>query len=363
KTVIVHLWTYRTSMMVPDVQSIEWKDGRVRFLDQTLLPAEERVVETDDPAVLARAIKSLAIRGAPLIGIAAAYGVALAFQHHTGPVNPQLTRVYDLFASTRPTAVNLFWALDRMKKTALLQSNSSHGPGKALLETALSIHEDDRHRCREIGRRGAAILSLGCTILTHCNTGALATGGIGTALGVIRTAWELGILKHVYMGETRPLLQGGRLTAWELKKLGIPSTLITDSTAAFLMLQGRISAVVVGADRIAANGDTANKIGTYGIAVAARHHGLPFYVAAPTSTVDVATARGKDIPIELRSPAEIVRQGERAVAPSGTEVYAPAFDVTPGDLITGIITEHGVVHSPYAETLGAIVHAGKAAAS
>ena len=351
-------------MMESDVRSIEWKNGRVRFLDQTLLPAEERIVETDDPAQLAAAIKCLAIRGAPLIGIAAAYGVALAFRKNSSRnISSELARACTLFASTRPTAVNLFRALERMKETADGFSGSPSEFPDALLQTALNIHEEDRHMCIEIGRYGAAILGPGSSVLTHCNTGMLATGGIGTALGVIRTAWEQGTLKHVYIDETRPLQQGARLTAWELKKLKIPSTLITDGTAAFLMQQAKVSAVIVGADRIAANGDTANKIGTYGLAVSAAHHRLPFYVAAPSSTVDVETAEGKDIEIELRSAEEIVRQGERMMAPSGVEVYAPAFDITPGELITAIITEKGALRPPYQQGLKSIRHSAKVAES
>jgi len=335
--------------------AIGWNQGKVWFLDQTRIPAEQRIVETSDPAVLAGAIRSLSIRGAPLIGIAAAYGVALDFI--SSPVarredlQSRLARVQTLFASTRPTAVNLFWALGRMKKAADSFSGNLWDLGAVLRDEALKIHEEDRSTCEQIGVHGAALLSPGMSVLTHCNTGELATGGIGTALGIIRTAWDKKVLRHVYVDETRPLLQGARLTVWELTQLGIPSTLITDSTAAFLMLQGRIQAVLVGADRIAANGDVANKVGTYGLAVAARHHAIPFYVAAPTSTIDSTMKSGKDIPIEVRDSVELLRQGERALAPEGTEVYAPAFDVTPNELVTAIITEYGVMNPPFGSHL------------
>ncbi|MEX2115697.1 MAG: S-methyl-5-thioribose-1-phosphate isomerase [Bacteroidota bacterium] len=335
--------------------AIGWKEGKVWFLDQTRIPAEQRVVETNDPSVLAGAIRTLSIRGAPLIGIAAAYGVALDFisspMSRREDLPSRLARVQALFASTRPTAVNLFWALERMRETAESFSGNIGNLGEVLLNEAVRIHEEDRLTCEQIGIHGAALISPGMSVLTHCNTGALATGGIGTAFGIIRTAWEKKVLRHVYVDETRPLLQGARLTAWELTQLGIPSTLITDSTAAFLMLQGRIQAVLVGADRIAANGDVANKVGTYGLAVTARYHAIPFYVAAPTSTIDSTMKSGKDIPIEVRDSAELLRQGERAIAPIGMEVYAPAFDVTPNELITAIITEYGVVSPPFGSHL------------
>ena len=342
-------------MKEPDLHVIGWRDNKVWFLDQALIPAEERVIVTTDPAILAGAIQTLSIRGAPLIGIAAAYGVALEFV--TAPLTRsedlpwRLARVQALFVSTRPTAVNLFWALERMAKWAESYSGNPGELGNSLRDEAVRIHKEDGVMCEQIGIRGAALLAPGTSVLTHCNTGALATGGIGTAFGIIRTAWKRKILRHVYVDETRPLLQGSRLTAWELAQLGIPSTLITDSTAAFLMQQGRIQAVLVGADRIAANGDVANKIGTYGLAVSARYHNIPFYVAAPTSTIDSAVNFGREIPIEMRDSAELLRQGERVVAPEGTQVYAPAFDVTPNELITAIITEHGVLNPPFGSAL------------
>lgn len=338
-----------------DLEVIGWRGGKVWFLDQTLLPEEEKVVETDDPSEVAGAIKRLAVRGAPLIGIAAAYGFALGFRSAQGrSVRSHVERLAQMFVSTRPTAVNLFKAIERMKRRALGHAGSAEDLQPILLQEAIAIHHEERMMCREMAEYGADLLKPGSVVLTHCNAGALATGGIGTALGVLRIAWERGTLRHVYMDETRPLLQGARLTAWELGRSGIPSTLITDSAAAFLMQQGTIHAVLVGADRIAANGDTANKIGTYALAVAARHHGIPFYVAAPTTTLDPETASGKDIPIEVRSEDEIVLQGGRRMAPRGTEVYSPAFDITPAILISALITERGVMVPPFEEAIASM---------
>lgn len=342
------------------VRPIEWRDGTVRFLDQTLLPGEERFVETDDPSVIAGAIKMLAIRGAPLIGIAAAYGVALAAAR-TSKTNSNLRShlqgVIAHLASTRPTAVNLFWALDRMKK--VIESHASASADelqRALTAEAISLHNEDEEMGESIGRFGADLFPNAATVLTHCNTGMLATGGKGTALAAITTAWERKKLKHVYIDETRPLLQGARLTAWELKKCGIPHTLISDSTAAFLMQQGKVSAVIVGADRIAANGDVANKIGTFGLAVVSRYHQVPFYVAAPSSSIDFEVRDGKAIPLEQRSGDELVILGGRRTAPEGTEVYTPAFDITPHALITAIVTERGVIEPPYQVSLCGVKH-------
>lgn len=331
----------------PEIEVIGWSDGKVWFLDQTLLPREERIVKASEPSVVADAIRSLSVRGAPLIGITAAYGVALEF--HRTPVASleeipaRFAAVEQMFATTRPTAVNLFYALRRMKDAALGFREAPSRLAGALLDEARRIHREDQETCERIAHHGVALLPPGVVVLTHCNTGSLATGGRGTALGIIRLAWEQGILRHVYVDETRPQLQGARLTSWELARGGIPSTLITDSTAAFLMQQKRIQAVIVGADRIAANGDVANKIGTYALAVAAHHHGIPFYVAAPESTVDPATRSGKEIPIEVRD-ADRLRRSEGGIlqAPEGTETYAPAFDITPHDLITAIVTEQGV---------------------
>ncbi len=342
------------------MRPIEWREGKVRFLDQTLLPEEVRYVETDDPRTIAEAIKRLAIRGAPLIGIAAAYATALSalsIEKNDARTRSRLEGVMSLLASTRPTAVNLFWALDRMKR--VLHDHTTTSPEElrsALLAEAMNLHADDEEMGDRIGRFGANLLPNAAVVLTHCNTGALATGGKGTAHAVIAAAWEQKKLKHVYIGETRPLFQGARLTAWELNQLGIPHTLITDSTAGFLMQQGKISTVVVGADRIAANGDVANKVGTFGLAVLARHHAIPFYVAAPSSTADFDMHDGKAIPFEQRSPDEILTFGGTRIAPAGTDVYAPAFDMTPHHLIDAFITEQGILKPPYKISLCGLKH-------
>lgn len=341
------------------MRSIEWRDGKVRFLDQTRLPSEELYIETDDEAVLAQAIRTLALRGAPLLGIAVGYGFVLAIQKvypsDVRSLTAAIEKTSNLFRSTRPTAVNLFWAVERMRRAALAAlSGDSTSLCDILLAEAKAIHTEDEEQCRVMSLAGAKLLPNAATVLTHCNTGSLATGGIGTAQGVLKAAWEQGKLKHVYADETRPLLQGARLTVWELQKLGIPATLITDSTAAFLMQQGKINAVLLGADRIALNGDVANKVGTYGLAVAARFHGVPFYVAAPTSTIDFEMTSGKEIPIEQRGGADITVVNGVRIAPAGTEVYAPAFDVTPNELITAIITEKGILRSPYRTAIKAL---------
>jgi len=340
------------------VRPIEWLDDRVRFIDQTQLPENEEFVETDDPSVIAGAIRELSIRGAPLIGIAAAYGVALAAVRTTktgSPLQSHLLGTITHLASTRPTAVNLFWALGRMRR--IIDSLSIESPGrlrKALVEEALAIHKEDEEMGERIGGFGADLFPNAATVLTHCNTGMLATGGKGTALAAIITAWERKTLKHVYIDETRPLFQGARLTAWELKKVGVPHTLVSDSTAGFLMQQGKVSTVIVGADRIAANGDVANKVGTYGLAVLARYHQIPFYVAAPSSSIDFELRDGKAIPLEQRDPDELVICGGKRIAPEGTEVYSPAFDVTPNSLVTAIVTEQGVAAPPYQVSLCAV---------
>ena len=346
------------------MRSIEWRDGKVRFLDQSRLPLEEHFIETDSEDVVAQAIRTLALRGAPLIGIAAAYAFALSFQRRTefnsASFNSHLERVSNLLRSTRPTAVNLFWAIDRMRHVAI--HSVAQGPdalAQALLAEAMAIHGEDAEHCRAIGISGAEVLPTAAMVLTHCNTCALATGGEGTALSVIKAAWESHKLKHVYVDETRPLLQGSRLTTWELNRLGIPFTLITDNTAAFLLQQGKVNVIVVGADRIAGNGDVANKVGTYGLAVQARFHKVPFFVAAPTSTIDLSTASGKGIPIEQRDGREVTEIAGVGIAPPGTEVYSPAFDITPSELITGIITEHGVFRQPLQQSLSSW-HATKA---
>lgn len=339
-----------------DIKPIEWLNGRVKFLDQTRLPNEELYIETDEDSIIADAIKRLAIRGAPLLGIAAAYGVVLGMNKLNDGSPSQrrskFERAYHLLASTRPTAVNLLWALERIRKVFQeSQQESLSGLQRNLLDEAFAIHREDAEMCQKIGEHGVKLLPNAVSVLTHCNTGRLATGGTGTALGIIVTAWEQKKLKHVYIDETRPLLQGARLTAWELGKLGIPATLIVDSAAGFVMKRGLVNAVVVGADRIAANGDTANKVGTYALAVQANHHGIPLYVAAPTSTIDAETKSGKDIPIEQRSADEVTEFFDKKDDLNGVEVYAPAFDVTPNELISAIITEQGVYEKPCTESL------------
>ncbi len=338
------------------MRSIEWRDGKVRFLDQSRLPSEELYIDTDDEEVIAQAIRSLALRGAPLIGIAAAYGFALAFRRsassNPSSFNASLERISNLYRSTRPTAANLFWAIDRMRRVALAaKAGAPSTLAEIMLAEAKAIHDEDAEQCRRIGSSGSEILPSAAMVLTHCNTGSLATGGDGTALSVLKVAWESHKLKHVYVDETRPLLQGARLTTWELQRLGIPFTLITDSTAAFLLQQGKVNAVIVGADRIAANGDVANKVGSYGLAVQAQFHKIPFVVAAPTSTIDFAMKSGKEIPIEQRSGTEVTEIAGTRIAPPGVEVYSPAFDITPGELVSAIVTDRGVLRAPYPESI------------
>ncbi|MEW6683746.1 MAG: S-methyl-5-thioribose-1-phosphate isomerase [Nitrospirota bacterium] len=338
--------------------TVAWHSGRVRLLDQRRLPEETVYIECDDHAEVADAIRTLAVRGAPAIGIAAAMGLALGVKT-LSPGSPDeiqsgLAKIADELAATRPTAVNLFWALDRMKRVAASHRHLDHGAlVRRLTEEAQSILEEDVAMNRTMGAIGAGFIHDGDTVLTHCNAGALATGGYGTALGVIRAAWSSGKRIRVVADETRPVLQGARLTAWELMQDGIPVTLITDNMAGALMRQGRIRACIVGADRIASNGDVANKIGTYGVAVLARHHGLPFYVAAPTSTLDLSLRSGADIPIESRNPREVTHvNGQASVAPAGVAVDNPAFDVTPAELITAIITEKGAFRPEDIRRLG-----------
>jgi methylthioribose-1-phosphate isomerase len=330
------------------VPTVEWKDGAVCLLDQSRLPEQVEFVMCRDYQTVARAIRELKVRGAPALGVTAAMGVALGVQsiqasNYDGFVKGALA-ICDHLAATRPTAVNLFWALDRMKrKLADLRSLPVENIKRELMKDSQAILDEDIELCRTMGRHGAELIQDGQTILTHCNAGALATAGYGTALGVVRAAWESGKKIKVIADETRPVLQGARLTAWELMQDKIPVTLITDNMAGALMRQGKIQVCVVGADRIAANGDVANKIGTYSVAVLAKAHGIPFYVAAPYSTIDLGTRSGQDIPIEQRNPEEVIRvHGGDPIAPSGVEVFNPAFDVTPADLVTGIITERGV---------------------
>ena len=332
--------------------------GKVRLLDQTLLPATVTYVDTQDLAAVWTAIKTLQVRGAPAIGIAAAMGVALAAQQQAGAgrAAAEAERAADYLATARPTAVNLFWALDRMRRTCRRNADlPSPELAERLAREAVAIRDEDAAMCRAIGRHGAALLAGDTTVLTHCNAGALATSELGTALAPIYTAHAEGKRVRVFADETRPLLQGSRLTAWELMQAGIDVTVICDSAAGHVMQQGKIDVVFVGADRIAANGDTANKIGTYGVARLAADHGIPFYVLAPTSTVDPDTATGADIPIEERSGEEIVGGFGRPTGPPGVSTYAPAFDVTPAELITGIVCEKGVVAAPFASGLAAVI--------
>ena len=328
-----------------------WQDGALQILDQTRLPAEEVWLEVDAIPDLVEAIQKLRVRGAPAIGIAAALGVAMAAHQYTGPDEafvPTLHEAIQVLAATRPTAVNLFWALERMK--AVLNEGAVADPDLLrvrLKDEALAILAEDRVTCRTLGRHGAALLPSECTLLTHCNAGALATADYGTALGVVYAAVEAGKRVRVFVDETRPLLQGARLTAWELQKAGIDVTVLPDSAAGTLLASGVIDAVLVGADRIAANGDTANKIGTYPLAVLARRHEVPFYVAAPVSTLDLSLPTGQEIPIEQRPGEEVALSLGRRTVPEGVAVYNPAFDITPAELITAIVTERGVVRPPF----------------
>lgn len=327
--------------------------GSLSLIDQTLLPQEYVEIECRTVEQVWEAIKVLRVRGAPAIGVSAAYGVVLGAQTHRQATLPEfqkrITQVADYLATSRPTAVNLFWALDRMKSacTALAaRSSSAADLHDKLLEEAIRIDNEDRAMCEAIGHHGAELLSSSMTVLTHCNAGGLATAGDGTALSVMFAAAKQGKSIHVFADETRPLLQGARLTAWELQKRGIPVTLICDNMAAQVMKEGRVHMVITGADRIAANGDSANKIGTYGVAVLAKHHGIPFCIAAPSSTFDLAIPDGSHVLIEQRAATEITHGFGRQTAPDGVAVYNPAFDVTPAELIHAIITERGVIHSP-----------------
>jgi methylthioribose-1-phosphate isomerase len=345
---------------LPTLQWIGDVDGHLRLIDQTRLPVEFVEIDCRDVETAWEAIKTLRVRGAPAIGVAAAYGVCLGMQKAVGSDEAtffeQLQRSADYLATSRPTAVNLFWAIERMKNAAeRLRGRPSREIAAALLAEARAIHEEDRQMCRAIGRHGATLLCDGQGVLTHCNAGGLATSDYGTALALFFAAAEAGKTLHVYADETRPLLQGARLTAWELHERGIDVTLICDSMAAQVMREGRVQAVVVGADRIAANGDTANKIGTYGVAVLAAVHGIPFYVAAPSSTFDRSIANGAEIPIEQRDPREVTHGFGRQTAPDGVAVYNPAFDVTPAERIAAIICERGVIRPVNRETIAAML--------
>jgi methylthioribose-1-phosphate isomerase len=333
----------------------------VVLLDQRLLPEQERYLRLSSADEVARAIEDMAVRGAPAIGVTAAMGVAIALARAAdAELAAVLARASERLGRTRPTAVNLAWALARMRAALepLLRSEPAAEVRAAARREAQRIADEDVAACRAMGDAGAALIPAGARVLTHCNAGALATAGYGTALGVVRSAAREGRLKHVVAQETRPFLQGARLTAWELARDGIPVRLITDSMGGALMAQNAIDVVIVGADRIAANGDVANKIGTYSTALLARAHGLPFYVAAPFSTVDLSLASGREIPIEQRSSAEVTTIGGRRIAPEGVEALHPAFDVTPAEFVTAIITERGVIRPPLAEGLAAQRRAG-----
>jgi methylthioribose-1-phosphate isomerase len=338
--------------------TIEWQSDAVVMIDQRKLPAQEVYVHCKTAKEVARAIKTMVIRGAPAIGVAAAMGIAIGMRRSKSQGTKQFAvefnKLCELMADTRPTAVNLFWAIARMKRSfaAGVQAGESVDEIKTRLEReANAIHDEDVESCRTMGRHGADVVPPNARILTHCNAGALATAGYGTALGVIRAAAERGKVVQVFADETRPFLQGARLTAWELLRDNVPTTIITESMAGPLMKRGEVDFVVVGADRIAANGDVANKIGTYTVAMMAHAHGVPFYVAAPLSTIDLETVNGDAIPIEQRSAREITHFGPIRVAPDGASVWNPCFDVTPARLVAGIITEKGIVRPPYDETL------------
>jgi len=336
--------------------TVGFEDEAVVMIDQRRLPDEEVYLRCRDAHEVARAIKDMAIRGAPAIGVAAAYGLALGARLTTAE-GPALHREFDALcaemAATRPTAVNLFWAIARMK-TCLARWSGGAALRDGLLQEAAAIDREDVESCRRIGDLGAELLPQEARILTHCNAGALATAGYGTALGVIRSAAKLGRVQSVLADETRPYLQGARLTAWELMRDGIPTTVIADNMAGFLMSRGEVNAVIVGADRIARNGDVANKIGTYSVAVLARENGIPFYVAAPVSTFDLATKSGAGIPIEERPPEEVTHHGGRRLTPAGVGVRNPAFDITPARYVTAIVCERGVARAPYEQSLAAL---------
>jgi len=350
------------------LKTIEWVadspegpvPGHVRMIDQTRLPLELAYIDTADVREIWEAIRQLRVRGAPAIGVAAAMGVAAAAQAAPASggraVLEAAVQAAEYLATSRPTAVNLFWALERMKQVALKEQHRPAQEQKVLLaEEAIAICREDAAMCRAIGKHGADLLRDGQNVLTHCNAGGLATAQFGTALAPIYVCKEQGKTLHVFVDETRPLLQGSRLTAWELMQAGIDITLICDNMAAQVMREGRVDAVMVGADRIAANGDTANKIGTYGLALLAQAHGVPFYVLAPTSTFDPSIASGDDIPIEKRPPEEVTEGFGRRTAPHRVKVYAPAFDVTPAHLITAIVCEKGIALPPFARSLAAFV--------
>ena len=343
----------------PMVNTIEWTDDGVVMIDQRKLPAEETFITCRDYHEVADAIRTMVIRGAPAIGCAAAMGVAIGvLKASDDNMDAEFEQVCDVLAATRPTAVNLFWAIERMRLLYQGQRDSGVSPSavrQSLIAEAERVLREDIASNEALGRHGASLLPTGGTVMTHCNAGALATGGYGTALGVIRAAVEEGNPLNVLANETRPFMQGSRLTVWELQQDDIPVKLLTDSMAGHLMRRGQVQAIVVGADRIAANGDVANKIGTYSLAVLAKENGIPFYVAAPTSTVDLNLPSGDEIPIEERSPDEVTQIRGHQIAPVETEVWNPAFDVTPNRYVAAIVTEQGIARDPYVPALKALV--------
>jgi methylthioribose-1-phosphate isomerase len=347
------------------IQTLEWTDHGVRFIDQTKLPTEETYVNCTTHEQVADVIRTMVVRGAPAIGVAAGMGIALGVKNSKAETAGDLKREFDqicaIMGKTRPTAVNLFWAIRRMtEKFESLRIRPIPQIKQALIEEAQRMHAEDIAANQAMGRHGATLMPASGGVLTHCNAGALATAGYGTALGVIRAAVEQGKKIHVYADETRPFLQGSRLTAWELMKDGIPTTVISDNMAGAMMSQGKIGAIIVGADRIAANGDVANKIGTYTVAILAKEHGIPFYVAAPTSTVDLDCPTGSQIPIEQRNAREVTHIAGKQMVPDGVEIENPAFDVTPAKYVAAIITEKGIARAPFGESLGKL--AGKESA-
>jgi methylthioribose-1-phosphate isomerase len=344
------------------IQTLEWTQSGVVFIDQTKLPTEEVYVTCTTHQQVADVIRNMIVRGAPAIGVSAAMGIALGVKNskaaNAADLKKEFDQICETIGQTRPTAVNLFWAIRRMTEKF---ESLSHLPipqiQQALIEESQRMHAEDIAANQAMGRHGATLMPSTGGVLTHCNAGALATAGYGTALGVIRAAVEAGKKIHVYADETRPFLQGSRLTAWELMKDNIPTTVISDNMAGVMMQQGKIGAIVVGADRIAANGDVANKIGTYTVAILAKEHGIPFYVAAPISTVDLATPDGGKIPIEQRNKKEVTHIGGRQMTPDGVEIENPAFDVTPAKYIAAIITERGIARAPYKESLSTLAKA------
>ncbi len=338
------------------IQTLEWTDRGVLFIDQTKLPTEETYVNCATYQEVADVIRTMVVRGAPAIGVAAAMGIALGVKNSkaetAGDLKRDFDQICDVIGKTRPTAVNLFWAIKRMqRKFETLRVRPIPQIKQTLIEEAQRMHAEDIAINQAMGKHGAALMPASGGVLTHCNAGALATAGYGTALGVIRAAVEQGKKIHVFADETRPFLQGSRLTAWELMKDGIPTTVISDNMSGAMMRQGKIGAVIVGADRIAANGDVANKIGTYTVAVLAKEHGIPFYVAAPLSTVDLDTPDGSKIPIGQRNPSEVTHFAGKLVTPEGVGIENPAFDVTPAKYVSAIVTERGIARAPYEQSL------------